>query len=139
MRYLVLLVAGIVAGWMVSRLVRRGYSRRSSPLPSVAVPYPQEGTQEISGGQPQEAEPPEPAPADAPAAGTEEAGEVQDDLTRILGIGPVYRRRLVDAGIRTYEQLAQTSPDRLREIVSIGGRRNVDTAHWVEQAAALAQ
>ncbi|MEZ4657327.1 MAG: DUF4332 domain-containing protein [Caldilineaceae bacterium] len=72
-------------------------------------------------------------PAPALAVGTVDA------LARINGIGKVYEQRLNAAGIRTFAELAQTSPEQLREIIQPADWQAIDFASWVEQASALAQ
>lgn len=67
----------------------------------------------------------------------ETAAEQQDDLKRIEGIGPVYEKVLKDAGIATFEQLAATPVERLREIFN--DRRLADPSSWPEQAALAAR
>lgn len=61
-----------------------------------------------------------------------------DDLTVIKGIGPVFARRLAEAGITTFEQLAQTTPDQLLEIVQAADWQAVDPAAWIAHARELA-
>lgn len=65
------------------------------------------------------------------------AGRVApDDLEIINGIGPVFARRLQEAGVRTFAELAATSPERLLEIVrSSPGLADPDS--WRAQAAQL--
>ncbi len=46
---------------------------------------------------------------------TDKAGK--DNLEAIKGIGPIYARRLREAGINTFEQLSQLTPERLGEIL----------------------
>ncbi len=41
----------------------------------------------------------------------------KDNLEAIKGIGPVYVRRLHEAGIHTFEQLSQLEPEQLGEIL----------------------
>ena len=74
-----------------------------------------------------------PAGDAAPAAGAEPA---HDDLTLIRGIGPAFQKRLNDAGIMTFEQLANADPQSLEAggIEGVG----VDLPSWIEQARALA-
>lgn len=56
-------------------------------------------------------------------------------LQGIKGIGPVSSLRLELAGIMTFEQLAETSEARLREIIGVNQHSYAD---WIEQAWALA-
>ncbi len=66
-------------------------------------------------------------------------GPSPDDLTKIIGIGPVGARTLFRAGICTYEQLAGATPAELHDLFPIavaGDEPNFE--HWVAQAADLA-
>ncbi|MCB9315709.1 MAG: DUF4332 domain-containing protein [Lewinellaceae bacterium] len=60
----------------------------------------------------------------------------KDDLQIIEGIGPKIAELLNKAGIETWEQLAVTSPYRLREILDEGGSQfNIhDPETWPQQA-----
>jgi predicted flap endonuclease-1-like 5' DNA nuclease len=88
----------------------------------------------VSIAAPREPEPPsfrvvtEPTPPPTPP--TE-----PDDLTIVNGIGPVFARRLMEAGIATISQLAAADPARVAEVAGVPEAR-VET--WLEQAAALA-
>lgn len=61
-----------------------------------------------------------------------------DDLEQILGIGPVYAQRLNAAGIYTYADLAQQTPDHVREITGISLRRTAEAAEWIGDARRMA-
>jgi len=66
-------------------------------------------------------------------------GPPPDDLTKIIGIGPVGARTLFRAGICTYEQLAGATPAELHDLFPIavaGDEPNFP--HWIVQAADLA-
>lgn len=60
-----------------------------------------------------------------------------DELTRIHGIGPVYRQRLYAAGINTFAALAAASVEQIEEIVKVQAWQAVDVASWIAQAQAL--
>ncbi len=60
-----------------------------------------------------------------------------DDLSRIKGIGEVYKIRLYQAGIYTWHQIAQSDVDTLRAATNAYPSSNVD--EWLEQAQQLAQ
>lgn len=63
-----------------------------------------------------------------------------DDLSRIVGIGPVYQRLLKDAGLETFADIAGKSQAELEAIVKAAGRArpaSIDT--WAEQAAYAAK
>jgi predicted flap endonuclease-1-like 5' DNA nuclease len=57
-----------------------------------------------------------------------------DNLIDINGIGPVYQKRLNDAGIYTFAQLITYTPEYLHELVNAEEWQNVDTAFWIEEA-----
>lgn len=59
-----------------------------------------------------------------------------DDLKIIEGIGPKIEGLLKDAGIHTWEELADTEPDQLREILNAAGEsyRIHDPSTWPAQA-----
>lgn len=60
--------------------------------------------------------------ADPPATSTVDA---------IDGIGPVFARRLTDAGLGTVEALAEASPDRVAEAASVSAAR---ARNWIDLA-----
>jgi hypothetical protein len=63
-----------------------------------------------------------------------EAGEVgSDDLTELNGVGPAYARRLNEAGITRYGQVAEMSPEQLREKMHLSEWQG-DPENWIEQA-----
>jgi hypothetical protein len=61
----------------------------------------------------------------------------EDDLTEVKGIGPRTAAKLEQAGIRTYDELADATPDQLAAIAGVS-RERVDENDWVGQARALA-
>ncbi|GIV71745.1 MULTISPECIES: helix-hairpin-helix domain-containing protein [Caldilinea] len=67
------------------------------------------------------------------------SGEAPDDFEPIEGIGKIYERRLYEAGIRTYRDLASTTPERLAEIIKPRPPAQPDFAHWIAQARQLAE
>lgn len=70
------------------------------------------------------------------------AGEAEppapDDLIIINGIGPVIARKLNQAGIYTFDQLAELTPLRLRELVGDVISRLANEEDIIEQARVLA-
>ena len=67
------------------------------------------------------------------APATEPASE-GDDLTKIVGIGPVYSRRLGEIGIETFEQLSAAQANDLSEKLDISADQAKD---WIGQASDL--
>ncbi|MFK8069042.1 MAG: helix-hairpin-helix domain-containing protein [Gammaproteobacteria bacterium] len=59
-----------------------------------------------------------------------------DDLTKIEGIGPKISQLLQDDGINTFADLAGTSPDAIRDILSAAGGQfaSHDPETWPAQA-----
>lgn len=57
-----------------------------------------------------------------------------DDLTIIEGIGPKIAQILSDAGIKTYDQLAEAEPARLEDILRENRLQMADPSSWSEQA-----
>jgi hypothetical protein len=68
-------------------------------------------------------DPPKSTQADQPA----------DDFREIAGIGATYERRLHDAGILTYQDLAARSPEQLGEVTGVSAAR-IASEDWIGQA-----
>ena len=80
-------------------------------------------------------------PAGEPAPGADQADEPApaDDLARIEGIGPKIAAALVDAGIRTYGQLADADQDAVRAAINAAGITFAPSnTTWSQQARLLA-
>ncbi len=61
-----------------------------------------------------------------------------DALEEIIGIGPTIARRLRLAGIKTYKQIAESTPDQLEEVARLPDWRKSNFKAWIEQARKLA-
>ena len=59
-----------------------------------------------------------------------------DDLTKIEGIGPKVCELLIQAGIPTFQKLAEATPESIKEILvgAEGMIANMDPATWPDQA-----
>lgn len=58
-----------------------------------------------------------------------------DDLEVIDGIGPVFAKRLHAAGIETFAQLAELSPERIHKIIgSVRTSHMIDAEGWIAEA-----
>jgi predicted flap endonuclease-1-like 5' DNA nuclease len=57
-----------------------------------------------------------------------------DDLSRVKGIGPVYRARLEQAGITTFSALGSASAAEVASTAEVANEKAVD---WIRQAADL--
>ncbi len=62
-----------------------------------------------------------------------------DDLKVINGIGPAYERRLHDAGIYTYADLAQQAPEKLRTVSGLKTWQTTDLDDWIAEAQILSE
>jgi large subunit ribosomal protein L27 len=80
------------------------------------------------------------AEAEAPVAEKKPAAKA-DDLKKIEGIGPKIESLLHDAGIVTFEDLAASSADTVKEILTAAGPRYAihDPETWGKQAALAAE
>lgn len=79
-------------------------------------------------------EKPAPAPAPTPAPFTDEVDSL-DDLTIIEGIGPKISGVLREAGINTFQRLADSTPEQLAQILRAAGIQLFDASSWPEQAS----
>ncbi len=59
-----------------------------------------------------------------------------DDLTKVEGIGPKAAEALVNAGLATYADLANSKPDAIKEILNAASSRmaHLDPTSWPKQA-----
>lgn len=73
--------------------------------------------------------PPVRSPETLPRRGQVEA----DPLQEIMGIGPVFSRRLQEAGVKTFRQLAAMPADDVRAKVGLEPWQ-ADVDSWIEQA-----
>jgi Helix-hairpin-helix domain len=69
-------------------------------------------------------------------------GQPGDDFRRITGIGPALERRLHDAGILTYQDLAEHTPEEiataLADVTGVSAER-IASQDWIGQAHQLAE
>ena len=63
---------------------------------------------------------------------------VSDDLKLLVGIGPVIEEILNDAGIHTFEQLADAGVDQLQDILPDLHDSRVEREDWLGQARRFA-
>lgn len=112
-------ILGLLIGWLIEWLIdwfywRRRYAeleaQRSENPPRASVVPP---------------------PVAAPPV---ERKTARDDLKVIKGIGPVIERKLNEAGIYTFEQLGNLTPDDLRRILGNAIERLSDEEALLQQA-----
>jgi predicted flap endonuclease-1-like 5' DNA nuclease len=79
---------------------------------------------------------PDEAPAFRVAPGPPTAPRTAgDDLSKVKGIGPVYRARLEQAGIATFSALGSASAAEVASMAEVPAEKAAD---WIRQAADLA-
>jgi predicted flap endonuclease-1-like 5' DNA nuclease len=116
-------ILGLLIGWLIEWIIdwfywRRRYAEKEIPPAAVrAVPVPPVRVEE-------------PKPAAKPA---------RDNLQVIKGIGPVIERKLNEAGITTFEQLGNLTPNDLRRILGNAIERLSDEEALLQQARDLAR
>lgn len=115
------LIGGLVLAWW---FLRRPEQEQTNHFRAAEIPIPPEPK-------------PSPEPLDIPkkSAPKRKTKAIQkDDLTQISGIGPKISTVLEGAGITSFTQLAQTSPEALWEILNQAGIRLAKPETWIEQA-----
>lgn len=110
----------LVIGWLSLRVLEMLLDDDQVAVPADSTPAPAPST-------PAAAPIPQPAPE-----------FVQDDLTRVNGIGPGYAARLRSAGIRTFAQLADLGDEQLDAILQPRSFQRLDYDTWRAQAEKLA-
>ncbi len=130
----VALVGGVLAGWLGEWVLDWLYWRRRSPAPAG-----DSGLQDQVKSLEAENRDLKARLDQAPQVKEKVVMVERERLEDIYGIGPVYGRRLRDAGIGTFELLADTPPDRLREITKIQDWQAADPDSWVSQARDFAK
>lgn len=131
------IVLGVIIGWVIEWIIDWIYWRRragASENQLAALKAEKKALQdkiaalemEKQGWQGQPATRLAPVPA------------LPDDLVVIKGIGPVIARKLNDAGILTFADLAAITPERLRAIVGESIQRLADEEDILSQARTLA-
>ena len=139
-----LIIGGFVKWQLDQRKRRRRRGRLSQQLVHVDAPRREPIAQSPTvAHQPAQHTSAEPLsremPADPEAAlKVQTAAIVMDRLEAISGIGPAYARRLNEAGILTYTDLASLTPERLNQIISPGRSRTFSASDWITQARKLA-
>lgn len=67
------------------------------------------------------------------------SSKLADDLKKIKGIGPVFEKRLIDLGIKTFEDMANLSQEIIEDVatkIKLNPERIIKE-HWKEQAEDL--
>ena len=124
MSKLILVLFGILAGWLLSKNNRKLLHEKLQEMGIDFAPLnPEQPSQEK-------------AKPEAPQAKAEEV--FPDPLEKIKGIGPVIKAKLNDQGVFTFAQLGVLSPTELEEIVGASIKRFADEEEIIRQAQELA-
>lgn len=65
--------------------------------------------------------------------------DVRDDLELINGIGPVFERKLYDAGVFRFKQLSEMTSDAITAIIKPQNWQKVEPLEWIAEAKKRAQ
>ncbi|GJM42914.1 MAG: hypothetical protein DHS20C20_31960 [Ardenticatenaceae bacterium] len=63
----------------------------------------------------------------------------QDRLQKIHGVGDVFARRFNDAGVYSFSQLANLTPERAREIINPEEWQAIEPDQWISEAKQFAE
>lgn len=96
---------------------------------------------EVASAMPEQAPTESTMPEEVSAATEEAAVVVPSDLKRVEGIGPKIEEILNNAGIHTFQQLAESNVERLQTVLQEAGERYrmADPHTWPEQARLAAE
>jgi len=64
---------------------------------------------------------------------------IREPLEKINGIGLVFQRKLWEAGVTTFQHLARSTPDSIREIIKPEDWQRIEVDHWIKEADEFAQ
>lgn len=117
------MMMGIAIAWV---LLHRNTTRSNTPTTLSHAAPPASPEIDIT-------EPRLPLQVDAPQNVPESQA---DDFTLLHGIGPVFARRLYEAGIRTFSQLADTPAETLLTVVQAKNWQKVNPEAWRSEARA---
>ena len=68
-----------------------------------------------------------------------QSSQPEDRLERVKGIGTVFAGKLKNAGVRTFAQLADQSPERIMQIIQPEEWQKIEPEAWIAQARKLAE
>ena len=119
---LIALVVGFALGLLIAWIYWVEREQRPQPSTSAA----------------EERVPLEPGPVASAVGQAARKEREPDDMTRVEGIGPRISSMLRDTGIVTFDQLAESDPETLKQMLRTEGLPFLDPGTWPEQAALAA-
>lgn len=127
MTFLLGLVAGLILGWVVEWVIDRQFWRpeanETAENERKLRTELKQAQNEISVLQEQLSEQPKPV-----------SHQLPDLLEEVDGISPEYAHRLRSAGITNVSELADATPETLRNAIGAEAWQAADTESWVAQA-----
>ena len=117
----------------------KGVAKKAAPKKVEAVKVEEAPKAEPKAAAPKKVETPKTEAKTAPKKAAPKAKAEGDDLTKIVGIGPVYAKQLVAAGYSTYASIAAITEKDVAIIDDIDGvnANKIESQDWVGQANAL--
>ncbi len=64
---------------------------------------------------------------------------IREPLEKINGIGLVFQRKLWEAGVNTFQQLAESTPESVRSIIKPEEWQRIEVDHWIQEATEFAR
>ena len=138
MNFIIGLLVGLIVGWVIEWLIDWRFWRRDDEQvrkqlaeAQAKILELQQENEQLRASQTKDDEPKTkaPAPGSAPDAVT-----AKDPLEDITGIGPVFAKRLNEAGIYTFADLAALTPENIHEIIGPEDWQKIDPGVWIAEA-----
>ncbi|MCB0166764.1 MAG: hypothetical protein KDI79_21235 [Anaerolineae bacterium] len=126
------LVIGLIVGWIIEWVIDLLYWRRDENLTQHRLIEAEQKIRELEAALAERQSVPVAAPPPP-------VNQEKDNLEHINGIGPVFAKRLNNAGIFTFAELAAESPDRVRDIINPEEWQKIEPELWLEEAREIAQ
>lgn len=134
------LVAGLIIGWVIEWIIDWNFWRNTV---YVSVEQEARTRKELEATRREltklQAQIDNRSTSLAPISGQTPANRPSDPLEEIQGIGPVFAQKLNQAGIYTFLQLSQLTPERVLEIIQPESWQRIDTQAWLTQAHTLSK
>lgn len=125
------LIIGLIVGWIIEWVIDLLYWRRDESVMQQRMIEAEERIRELEAALAER--------QSVPAAAPPPVIHQKDNLERINGVGPVFAKRLNNAGIFTFAELATASPERVKEIIDPEEWQKFEPELWIEEARQIAQ
>ncbi len=142
MNFFVTFLVGLIVGWVIEWLIDWRFWRRDDEQvrkqlaeARTKILELQQENEQLRASQTKD----DASNIKAPAAGS--APDVvtsKDKLENVTGIGPVFAKRLNEAGIYTFADLAALTPENVHEIIGPEDWQKIEPEAWLAEAAQLA-